>query len=233
MQLLKSNFRNLVGETGDHATGMEAYTTNCVQMQDPRDIIPIWAAHEAQVSCMVYNSVITLDPAKRMAFRIIFYRSHHLNRDPTIPLTHCQGLGKILIRTPKGKLYNFPFRPQMQKRVGNIEGGKIFPKRQREERTEDTDTTKRKKMEETTVEALAEHPGYIIIKRENEQPPLKELFEALEREIGVQRFQDLRRSTSSEGGQKVDGVEIAEALLYHGIDVSVDQCGTGSSKLTS
>jgi hypothetical protein len=113
----------------------------------------------------------------------------------------------------------------MQKRVGNTWRGKIFvPKRQREERNEDTNTTKRKKMEETTVTALAEHPGYIIIKRKNERPPLETLIDELKSNIGPDIFEQKRREAHpSEPGHKVDGGEATARLLLHGVDVSVEE----------
>ncbi|QSS65603.1 hypothetical protein I7I51_06449 [Histoplasma capsulatum] len=86
--------------------------------------------------------------------------------------------------------------------------------------------TKRKKTEKAIITAMAQDRGYIIIQRkksklqeDNEFPP-KKLFEALENEIGKERFQDLRRSTLALPGVPIDGGEASEALLNYGIDFS-------------
>lgn len=96
-----------------------------------------------------------------------------------------------------------------------------------------TITSKRTKTEQKTP--MANPQGYIIIKRENAQPPPEELFAAVESYIGKAKFQEMRGSIADEvGAQRVNGGDASEALLHHGINVSL-HCSHGDSslKLTS
>ncbi|EEH04610.1 conserved hypothetical protein [Histoplasma capsulatum G186AR] len=68
---------------------------------------------------------------------------------------------------------------------------------------------------------MANPQGYIIIKRENAQPPPEELFAAVESYIGKAKFQEMRGSIADEvGAQRVNGGDASEALLHHGINFS-------------